>query len=86
MQLRLAGLFTIGLMAGAGSSQAQSYNITDLGALPGDTISFPAGLNSLGQAAGTSANATSGIATLYRVRPNRGNIGKSMIITDEPVA
>ena len=61
----LAGLFAIGLMAGAVSSQAQSYNITDLGALPGDTISFPAGLNSLGQAAGTSANATSGIATLY---------------------
>ena len=52
-------------MAGVVSSQAQSYNITDLGALPGDIISFPAGLNSLGQAAGTSANATSGIATLY---------------------
>ena len=65
MKSSLAGLFAIGLMAGAVSSQAQSYNITDLGALPGDTISFPAGLNSSGQAAGTSANATSGIATLY---------------------
>jgi probable HAF family extracellular repeat protein len=65
MKLCLMGLFTIGLMAGTVSSQAQSYNITDLGALPGDTISFPAGLNSQGQAAGTSANATSGIATLY---------------------
>ena len=52
-------------MAGAMPSHAQSYNITDLGALPGDTISFPAGLNSLGQAAGTSANAMTGIATLY---------------------
>jgi probable HAF family extracellular repeat protein len=61
----LAGLFTMALMAGAVSSQAQSYNITDLGALPGDTISYPAGLNSQGQAAGTSANAMSGIATLY---------------------
>ncbi len=65
MKSGLAGLFAIGLMAGVGSSQAQSYNITDLGALPGDTISYPAGLNSQGQAAGTSANATSGIATLY---------------------
>jgi probable HAF family extracellular repeat protein len=66
MKSSLAGLFAMVLMAVAVSSQAQSYNITDLGALPGDTISFPAGLNSLGQAAGTSANATSGIATLYR--------------------
>jgi probable HAF family extracellular repeat protein len=65
MKSSLAGLFAIGLLAGAVSSQAQSYNITDLGALPGDTISYPAGLNSQGQAAGTSANATSGIATLY---------------------
>ena len=65
MKSSLAGLFAIGLMTGAVSSQAQSYNITDLGALPGDTISYPAGLNSQGQAAGTSANATSGIATLY---------------------
>jgi probable HAF family extracellular repeat protein len=65
MKSRLKGLFTIGFMAGAMSSQAQSYNLTDLGALPGDTISYPAGLNSLGQAAGTSANATTGIATLY---------------------
>lgn len=44
MKSALAGLFAIGLLAGAVSSQAQSYNITDLGALPGDTISFPAGL------------------------------------------
>jgi probable HAF family extracellular repeat protein len=65
MKSNLAALFAMGLMAGAVSSQAQSYNITDLGALPGDTISYPAGLNSQGQAAGTSANATSGIATLY---------------------
>jgi probable HAF family extracellular repeat protein len=65
MKSCLAGLFASGLIAGAVSSQAQSYNLTDLGALPGDTISFPAGLNRLGQAAGTSANATNAIATLY---------------------
>jgi probable HAF family extracellular repeat protein len=70
MKSSFAGLFAMALMAGAVSSQAQSYNITDLGALPGDTISFPAGLNSSGQAAGTSANATSGIATLY----SNGNV------------
>jgi probable HAF family extracellular repeat protein len=65
MKSSLAGLFAIGLLAGAVSSQAQSYNITDLGALPGDNNATVGGLNSLGQAAGTSSSSSSAIATLF---------------------
>jgi probable HAF family extracellular repeat protein len=65
MKSNLAALFAIGLMAGAVSSQAQSYNLTDLGALPGDNNATVGGLNSLGQAAGTSSSSSSAIATLF---------------------
>jgi probable HAF family extracellular repeat protein len=52
-------------MASTALLQAQTYNITDLGALPGDNTSAGNGLNSAGQAAGTSSNPTGGIATLF---------------------
>ena len=65
MKFGLAGLLAIGLVAGAVSSQAQSYNITDLGALPGDNNATVGGLNAPGQAAGTSSSSSSAIATLF---------------------
>src|ERR1035438_655760 len=39
--------------------------LTDLGALPGDNNATVGGLNSLGQAAGTSSSSSSAIATLF---------------------
>jgi hypothetical protein len=49
---------------------AQSYTITDLGALQGtklgnDSTSSPYGLNNLGEAVGTSSNPSAAIATLF---------------------
>jgi len=43
MKSNLAALFAIGLMAGAVSSQAQSYNLTDLGRCPGTTTPLSGG-------------------------------------------
>jgi hypothetical protein len=45
-------------MAGAASSQAQTYSVTDLGVAAGDNQSLDGGINGLGQAAGTSSNAS----------------------------
>jgi probable HAF family extracellular repeat protein len=68
MKSRLIGSFAIGLMAIAASSQAQTYTMADLGVLAGDNQSYAGGLNSAGQATGTSSttsNSYSGLATLF---------------------
>lgn len=65
MKSYLAGLFVVALMAGIVSAGAQSYNITDLGAVSGQRVSKGHGLNDLGQAAGSSSNPNGAIATLF---------------------
>src|ERR1039457_5603456 len=65
MKLGSAGLFAIALLAATTASQAQNYNITDLGAVPGEKVSKGYGLNDLGQAAGVSENPHGAIATLF---------------------
>ncbi len=65
MILRLAALFTTALMATAASSQAQTYNIADLGAVSGDSTSVGYGLNGLGKVAGTSSDPSAAIPTLF---------------------
>jgi probable HAF family extracellular repeat protein len=65
MKMHLATLITAALLAGTLSSPAQSYNLTDLGAVSGDTVSVGYGLNAFGQAAGSSSNPSAAIATLF---------------------
>jgi hypothetical protein len=65
MKLGSAGLFAIALMAATATSPAQNYNITDLGAVPGQAVSKGYALNDLGQAAGVSENPSGAIATLF---------------------
>jgi probable HAF family extracellular repeat protein len=68
MKSSLAGLFELFaavLIASTGQSPAQSYNITDLGAVAGQKVSGGYGLNGLGQAAGVSSNPNGDIATLF---------------------
>ena len=64
MKLRLGAGFVIALMAATFPSAAQNYNLKDLGAIPGDTSSVGYGLNSSGQAVGTSAGGAA-TATLF---------------------
>ena len=69
MKSNLIALTALVTMAGAVSSQAQSYTVTDLGVVAGDNQSLGAATNGLGQAAGTSSiasNYSSGIATLFK--------------------
>jgi probable HAF family extracellular repeat protein len=68
MKTRLAGIFAIGLLARATESPAQTYTLTDLGAVAPETVSQGYGLNSVGQAAGTSSNPNGAIATLFSER------------------
>jgi len=65
MKIHLAGIWAVGLLNGTALLQAQTYNVTDLGAVSGDNTSVAYGLNSSGQAAGSSSNPTGGIATLF---------------------
>jgi probable HAF family extracellular repeat protein len=65
MKSHLAGLLIVALMASAVSPGAQSYSITDLGAVSGQKVSKGYGLNNLGQAAGSSSNPSGAIATLF---------------------
>ena len=65
MNTSFAEMFTIGLLAGNIQLQAQSYTITDLGAVAPDVVSAGYGLNSMGQAAGTSSNPSGAIPTLF---------------------
>jgi probable HAF family extracellular repeat protein len=64
MTSRLAACFIIGLMASKLSSEAQSYNIRDLGAVGSDSTSQGYGLNGSGEAVGTSSGGTA-MATLF---------------------
>jgi probable HAF family extracellular repeat protein len=52
-------------LASAIQSQAQSYTVTDLGSVAPDIVSAGYGLNSVGQAVGTSSNPSGAIATLF---------------------
>jgi probable HAF family extracellular repeat protein len=65
MKLRWAGFFAIALLASTARLPAQSYNLTDLGAVPGEKVSGGYGVNDLGQAAGVSSNPNGAIATLF---------------------
>src|SRR5260221_3109177 len=58
-------LIVLVLLVNAGRLQAQTYGITDLGALPGNSTSKAYGLNNLGQAVGIS-DSVNAIATLFR--------------------
>lgn len=57
-RLSLLSLALVGVVA---TAQAQSYSITDLGALPGNTSSFAFGMNDKGDVAGWSCNCTNNI-------------------------
>ena len=45
-------------MLGVATSRAQTYTVTDLGVLPGQSASIPAAVNERGQVTGTSGNST----------------------------
>ena len=78
MKLGFAG-FALGLMATTLTSPAQSYNVTDLGAVAGDSVSQGYGLNASGEAVGTSSGGAA-IATLFSngkaisLDPNSGDV------------
>lgn len=65
MKLRLSELPVVVFIATATSLFAQSYNLTDLGAVPGQNVSGGYGLNGFGQAAGVSSGPNGDIATLF---------------------
>jgi probable HAF family extracellular repeat protein len=65
MKTSLAEIFAVGFLAGAIQLPAQSYSVTDLGAVAPDVVSAGYGLNGVGQAAGTSSNPSGAIATLF---------------------
>ena len=65
MKLYLPALPVMALLASATTSPAQSYKVTDLGAVPGQTVSAAYGLNGVGEAAGTSSNPNGAIPTLF---------------------
>jgi probable HAF family extracellular repeat protein len=53
------------LCTSAVPSAAQQYTVTDLGTLPGNTVSKASALNDLGEAAGVSERPTAAIATMF---------------------
>lgn len=65
MKLRYATLLVSALIAGATSLLAQSYTVTDLGAVAGQTESAGYGLNDSGQAAGVSETPGAATPTLF---------------------
>lgn len=69
---------------GAIPASAQSYNITDLGTLSGDSKSIGMGLNDAGQAVGDSSNPTAAIATLFSSgkATNLGSLGGNVSIAN----
>jgi len=58
-------LATIWLCAAAAPSAAQQYTVTDLGTLPGNSVSKASALNDGGEAAGVSETPTAAIATMF---------------------
>jgi len=65
MKIHLAGFLAIALLASTARSPAQSYNLTDFGAVSGEKVSGGYGVNALGQAAGVSSNPNGDIATRF---------------------
>jgi probable HAF family extracellular repeat protein len=65
MKTVLAGTCAIVILANIIQSQAQSYALADLGAVPPDVVSGGYGLNGVGQAAGVSSNPSAAIPTLF---------------------
>src|SRR6202789_4245801 len=60
-----AGLVFLCLLARAVPSSAQQYTVTDLGTLPGNSISKASALNDAGEAVGVSDTPTAAIATMF---------------------
>ena len=58
-------LAVLWLFASASQSTAQTYTITDLGTLPGNSVSKALALNDAGEAAGVSETPTAAIATKF---------------------
>jgi probable HAF family extracellular repeat protein len=58
-------LTVLWLCASASQSTAQTYTITDLGTLPGNSVSKALALNDAGEAAGVSETPTAAIATKF---------------------
>jgi probable HAF family extracellular repeat protein len=65
MKIQFTDLCAVGMLACASPLLAQSFNVTDLGAVAGERVSAGYGLNGLGQAAGVSSNPNGDIATLF---------------------
>ena len=65
MKLTWGAVLATTFIATTLSSPAQSYNIRDLGAAAGDSVSAGYGLNGSGEAVGTSSSPTAAIATLF---------------------
>jgi|HubBroStandDraft_1064217.scaffolds.fasta_scaffold88304_2 probable HAF family extracellular repeat protein len=59
-------LSALWLCASASQSAAQTYTITDLGTLPGNSVSKASALNDAGEAVGVSETPTAAIATMFR--------------------
>jgi hypothetical protein len=55
----------IALIASAIVSPAQSYKLTDLGAVPGQNVSAGYGLNAFGEAVGNSSSPNGAIPTVF---------------------
>jgi hypothetical protein len=62
ISLMLAALW---LCTSATPSDAQQYTVTDLGTLPGNSVSQASPLNDAGEAAGVSVTSTAAIATMF---------------------
>lgn len=60
-----AALAVLGLFALAGGISAQTYTITDLGTLSGNSVSKASALNNAGEATGTSSSPTAAIAVMF---------------------
>jgi probable HAF family extracellular repeat protein len=67
---------------------AQQYSLSDLGTLPGNSVSKGLGLNSDGQAAGDSSSPTAAIATLFsggkvtNISPSGSSVSIATAIND----
>src|SRR6202041_445097 len=59
-------LATLSLCASGSQGAAQTYTVTDLGTLPGNTVSLGYALNDAGEAAGVSETPTAAVATIFR--------------------
>jgi probable HAF family extracellular repeat protein len=60
-----AGLAVFCLLAWSAPCVAQQYTLTDLGTLPGNSVSKASALNDAGEAAGVSDTPTAAIATIF---------------------